>query len=297
MPVRAGGEWLGSVWAVVDGPVPGKVEAEVRSAAQLLALHLLRLRGRSELNEQLHAEQVRALLREPTGSRPEFLAPGPWRAVALHGPGHQTTDTARRALWSALCRRQGWRQPLLTELGEVTYAVVTDTGDDPGSWPWLRDLVEVEASRDPSVWATAGGAAHALADLPRSAAHAAEQHGLGRDHLPGPASTAEGCWAAVTLARARRAVGEDGRPGPLTVLRAHDAEHGTAYVATLAASVTHWGNQKVAARVLGVPPNSVRLRMNRVHGLVDLDLEDPRTRLALQLLLAADQTLPGERER
>src|SRR5690348_17030668 len=39
VPVRAGDEWLGSIWAVVRGPVPDHVTAELNNAASVLALH------------------------------------------------------------------------------------------------------------------------------------------------------------------------------------------------------------------------------------------------------------------
>ena len=41
MPVRTGGEWLGSVWAVVEGEVPHDRVAQVRVAVDVVALHLL----------------------------------------------------------------------------------------------------------------------------------------------------------------------------------------------------------------------------------------------------------------
>ncbi len=285
VPVRAGGEWLGSVWAVVDGPVDDARAAEMLTVTRTLALHLLRLRGQTELDHVLHAEQVRSLLREAAPSRPAFLPDGPWRAVALHGPGERSNDAARRALWTALARRHGWRRPLLTDLADVTYAIVTDVEDDsPGTWPWLRSMIEAETARDPSLWATAGAPVASVGGLPTSAAQAAEQLALGREALPGPATTAEECWAVVTLARAARSV--DGqRPGPVAALRDHDERHRTAYVETLAAVLDHWGHQKAAARQLGVHPNSIRLRMARVRELLGADLEDPRVRLALQVQL------------
>ena len=112
VPVRAGGEWLGSVWAVVDRPVPDLHRAELSAAAQVIALYLLRLRSQSELQRQVHLDHVRTLLQGTVKSQPGWLEEGPWRVAVVLGPSDLAPE-ARCELWQALARRYGWRQPVL----------------------------------------------------------------------------------------------------------------------------------------------------------------------------------------
>ena len=83
VPVRAGGEWLGSVWAVVDEPVADAHLGELSAAAQVIALYLLRLRSQSELHRQVQLDHVRTLLQGTVAEPPSWLGDGPWRVGIL----------------------------------------------------------------------------------------------------------------------------------------------------------------------------------------------------------------------
>ena len=75
VPVRAGGEWLGSIWAVIDRTPPDDAVAELRRTASVVALHLLRNRALADLTRRLSAERLRTLLGWWTGgSRRRDLA-------------------------------------------------------------------------------------------------------------------------------------------------------------------------------------------------------------------------------
>ena len=148
VPVRAGGEWLGSIWAVIDHAPPDDAVAELRRTASVVALHLLRNRALTDLTRRLSAERLRTLLGggavDPAAAG--WLPPGPWRAVAL-GPTGPASGGVEGDLdvWESRFRRSGWRQPLLTDLGEQPYALVAagtapGRAPQPGTWPWLADL-------------------------------------------------------------------------------------------------------------------------------------------------------------
>ena len=152
VPVRAGGEWLGSIWAVVEGPPPAAVVVELRRAATVVALHLLRLRAQADLTSRVTAQRLRDVL---TGASDavQTLPDPPWR-VAVLGGGSAEVD-AELDRWAALLRRSGWRQPLVTTLDGRVHVVVADEPAAPsrpplpGSWAWLARLVadgEEEAS-------------------------------------------------------------------------------------------------------------------------------------------------------
>ncbi len=287
VPVRAGQEWLGSIWVVVDrAPLPIVVEELVRTAS-VVALHLLRLRSRTDLSQRVVRERLRQALTGTAADAHRWLPPAPWRVVAL-GPG------TGLELWESLLRRRSWSQPQVVDVDGRDYAVVGDEGgtDVPGTWPWLRAVV-VDLARDGDpVLAGAGRAVDHPADLPRSRADALEtlltlERGGGRGTEPRVATTLEQAWARVTTDRAVIGLGVEPVLGPVSVLQDHDREAGTAYLATLAAWLDHPGEPAVAARTIHVHPNTLRYRMQRLTSLAVLDLHDPDTRLALQLQLRA----------
>ncbi|MCR1781332.1 helix-turn-helix domain-containing protein [Nocardioides carbamazepini] len=285
IPVRAGGEWLGSVWAVVAAEPAADAVARARTAAEVLALHFLRLRTRGELHRRLESEQVRAVLRGEAATLPGG-SDGPWRAVALAGPRSDLEPEERVTVWTALAQRHGWRAPLLCDVDGVVCAVVRDRpAAGPGSWTWLRDLVEAEARADPTLAAAAGGAVDTTERLVVSAAQAVEVAGLRRTAgRPVPAvSTVDEAWPALVLARAVRGAGAAAPVSPIAALVEQDREHDSELVATLCAVIDHWGEPQRAARALGVHPNTVRNRLARLTRAVPVDLEEPVTRLALRL--------------
>lgn len=293
IPVRVGGELLGSIWAVVEGPVPDERLRALEGPASVLALHLLRLRVQADVARRMQADRLRAALRTPAPADQELDLPEPpWRVVALgaHSGTEQTVHNL--ALWESIVRRHGWQQPLIVDIAKTLFAVVTDRGDLPGSWSWLARLVRDLAQDDPVLRAAAGSPARSQAELPRSRAEAAELLGLHEPGRPGsPVLRFEDAWPDVVVHRVATSVPVDDLlvGGPLPDLVAHDRRHGTDYVATLAAWLDQQGDLRKAARQLHVHPNTLRYRLRRLAEIVDIDYESPRARLALQIQIAALQ--------
>ncbi|HEX5540261.1 MAG TPA: helix-turn-helix domain-containing protein [Micromonospora sp.] len=292
IPVRAGGELLGSIWAVVDGPVPEERLRALQGSASVLALHLLRLRVQADVARRVFADRLRAALRGATTATGQELGlpRPPWRVVALGAHGGTRQMVHNLALWESIARRYGWAHPLIADVGEVLFAVVAHGGEGPGSWVWLDRLIGDIALHDPALRAASGSLAHNLADLPKSSAEAAELlalHAVSR--RAAPLLRFEDAWADVVVHRAATAVPRDELliGGPLPDLVAHDRRHGTDYVTTLAAWLEQQGDPRKAARQLHVHPNTLRYRLRRLAEIVHLDIESPRARLALQLQLAA----------
>jgi hypothetical protein len=283
VPVRAGGEWLGSIWAVVEERPAPAVVAELTQAGSIVALHLLRLRAQSDLTRRVSADRLRGVLSGSAAGADEWLPPRPWRAVVLGGQG----DPLRLPdVWESVCRRHAWPHPLLTDLDGRVYAVVRASDDgSPGSWGWLTTVVAVAGGEDLGLTARAGRPAYRPAELERSQREALEAD---RAASQGdPARTHEELWAEVTVMRASSALGDDVL-GPVSLLRDHDAQRGSDYVETLAAWLDHPGAPAQAARAIHVHPNTMRYRMARVADLAGLDLADPVVRLAVRLQLAAE---------
>lgn len=272
---------------------PGQLR-QLRGPASVLALHLLRLRVQADVVRRASADRLRAVLRAPLPAGEDLglgLPPGPWRVVALGAVGHDGAGelVPDRALWESIFRRHGWRQPLLTDIGEMLFAVVTAEGDRPGTWPWLERLIQDVAVDDPGVRAASGGLARTPEELPRSRAESAELLALRRTiGSVDPLLRFEQAWAEVVV---HRAVGAVSAPdlligGPLPALVEHDRRYGTAYVDTVAAWLDQQGDPRRAARQLHVHPNTLRYRMRRLAEVAPVDLGSARVRLALQLQLA-----------
>jgi DNA-binding PucR family transcriptional regulator len=330
VPVRAGTEWLGSIWAVVDEEPPEAVRRSLGQTASVVALHLLRLRSQADLARRVAADRVRAVLSGDSLEAEGWLPPPPWRVAVLAGayeaseasgapadatPGGRGGGTARAGsggsraagasggaggtggatereldVWESAARRRSWRQPLLAIFDGVALVLVRDVPGDstPGTWEWLLGVVTEVARVSPTATASAGGRVSRVAQLDRSRREATEVQRLreaGRVH--GTTVTVEDAWAAVTNARALGGIWTEELLGPVETLRQHDEQHGTAYLETVAAWLDHPGDPRAAARAVHVHPNTLRYRMQRLSDVVDLDLHDPETRLALRLQLRA----------
>lgn len=339
VPIRAGGEWLGSIWAVVKSPVPPERVRELGEVASVLALHLLRLRAEADIARRVSAGQLRTALREGTvpvrgPGAAAALPAGPWRVVALGSvrgagaaggtgaadgiDGAGAAEDVRRQLdlWESVARRFGWHQPLLADLDGLLFALVTERSPGSqrttpgipadagaGTLGWLRRVLADIRSHDPGLYAAVGRPAHSPDQLPRSTAEAVELHrliGAGRLSPARGTGTAlmEDAWDTVVVERARTALGAGTclLGGPLAVLRAHDQEHGTPYLATLAAWLDHFGDPQSAARLLRIHPNTLRYRLRKLEEAAPVDLSSPRLRLALRLQLAALGEVPPSGE-
>ena len=73
--------------------------------------------------------------------------------------------------------------------------------------------------------------------------------------------------------------------GLLDRLITHDRQYNTDYVTTLRVYINSFGDMRAAAKSLHLHPNSLRYRIKRLTEIGGLDLDDPKLRLALQLLL------------
>lgn len=279
LPIRAGGEWLGSIWAAVPRDAPPARAEQARLLADVVALHLLRMRARTDLHRQVEVEQVRALLRGTTREAPEWLTQSSWVVAVLNGPeatGAELAATVRQQVWAATLRRHGWARPLLADLDGDVLALTQPGVGRPGTLGWLEDVVRAEHQRNGALWATTSLPAEDPSELPGCVERATEQARLGRA-VAGPFSTTLDCWSALHLARmARVPVGD--LPSPVRDL--WHATDGPLLVRTLTEVLRHWGDPQAAARALEVHVNTVRNRMARITALSSLQLQDPAQRLS-----------------
>lgn len=294
LPVRVADEWLGSIWVVVDEPPSAETIRSLTQTASVVALHLLRLRSQTDLARRVAADRLRDLLSGNTAEAGGWLPAPPWRVVVLAGDPVLEPEN-RLDTWESACRRLSWRQPLLAILDDEVVGLLREVEPDdpdarstPGTWDWLRTVVDELRQTRPHARASAGSPVRRLPQLTRSRQEALEVHRLAlAGRLEEGAVTVEDAWAEVVCERAVSGIRAVASPGPVAELHAHDEEHGTAYAATLAAWLDHPGDPKAAARSVHVHPNTLRYRMRKLPEIVDLDLADPVTRLATRIELRA----------
>lgn len=296
VPVRAGRERLGSIWAVMDDPPPDDRLRALAQTASVVALHLLRMRAEADVAGRAMADRVREVLtgqaeadRATSDGVPvaTWLPPGPWRVVVLTGA--DAVPVRQLALWDSAFRRASWRRPLLTAVDEVLLAVVTDAGaaDVPGSWAWLVETA-TRLVQDHEVRVAGGGPARVAGELTRSRDEAYETARLlAAGRVSGPVVSFDEAWAAATVARAVAGLhGSSGSLlGPVAGLSGEDGHRDR--LATLAAWLDRPGEPRAVAAQLHVHPNTVRYRMARLGEELPVDLTDPTVRLALRLQLAS----------
>ncbi|SEE95424.1 DNA-binding transcriptional regulator, PucR family [Ruania alba] len=297
VPVWAGGQWLGSIWAMVERSVDESTTAELRRATSILALHLLRMNAGADIARSQVKELIRAALREYAPERPlarVLPGRGPWRVVALRASGSRGVEEHVQ-MWATTLRRHGWRQAVVADLDGTVFAVVADDNSgstEPGTWAWLGALVRDLASSDALGWSAAAGTPAMVPELPRSRVEGAEALKVGQAGLvESPAVAVEDEWDAIGLGRVLATVDLMAPGSPLRVLLDHDADNGTSYAPTLSAWLKHYGEPGRAARSLVIHPNTLRYRMSRLHRLVTLDLDDPQQRLVLQLQIESRRFL------
>ncbi|MGH3949818.1 MAG: PucR family transcriptional regulator, partial [Pseudonocardiaceae bacterium] len=282
VPIRMGGELLGSMWAVVHGPVSDERAAAFADAAPVVAVHLLRRRAHTDAQRHASAELLRSVLEGRAGPRRATaelgLADAPHRVVAV--------DTGEEGLRLALLERisKGIGRPTPgCEIGAVLYIVVPDDPDHPG-WSELRRTLTGRSMPENRPLRAAAGTAQPISELARSRGEADEVLGMLRaDLLAGPIVGFEQAWTALALHRVATAAGRARATelGPIGKLAGHDRAKRSDYVNTLYAWLRHPGDPRAAARELSIHPNTLRYRMNKLLEISDLDLDDPDVRLAL----------------
>lgn len=289
VPVRAGTEPLGSIWAVGDRNTlnAGADEVLARSVDVVAAC----LAHQDHFAAGGRAARTRLLRRLLGGDADQvgFTLPGPAVLVAVATGGEAAerplADTRLADVLSLKAHRfQG--SGVAAALDGRVYALLpeTDRGRLEG---YLREVaarasppVVRAAVSDPVAGVGALPTARARLDrllaLPhRDAAGALEIEYAGEqwDRL-----------ALAELADAARRV-EVLKEGLVGRIGRHDREHGTAYLRTLRAWFEASGEVPAAAALLHVHPNTFRYRMSRAGELFGLRLDQPDERLLLHLQL------------
>jgi hypothetical protein len=311
--VRAGDEFLGSVWAALRKPLTPEREQAFLEAAKLVALHMLRFRAGTDAENRLRADLVTTALEggagavealgrlglvdEPTLVMAKGLAPE-------RGEDHAHVTAERQRLASALAVHLTAVQPrsAVALLGDVAYALFPVPGDTSHARERALQVASNFLARTGERAGAVigiGSVAEEPAALPRSRANADRALRVLFTGQTGKraASIADVYVDALLIEMRDLAVANrDELSGPLARLMAYDAKHNAHLVETLRAWLDAFGDVITASASVFVHPNTFRYRIRRVSEVGEIDLQDPAARFAatLQLrLLGPGQTQNG----
>jgi hypothetical protein len=290
--VRVGRELLGAVWVACRTPLEGPRRTALTDGARTVALHLLRLRASADLERQVESELVLRLLEgtadAATVTSQLGLPPGPARVVAIRAHVGDERHAAVLLAFEQATTGFGWSRPGRSALSGNSIYTILPGEKVAAARDWLTALM---AALPPNVTVSAGISAVAeAADLPAGRQEADECLALHETRTGDTAPPAyDESWDEILLQRLRTAalVGRTPARGPVAELRRHDAEHGTAYVATLRAWLETQGDLTAAGERLGVHVNTVRNRLRKMSDVTSLDLDDAGKRVAMMIDLAA----------
>lgn len=280
---RGDGELLGSIWAVTDGPPTAEQDSALRAAAPTVAQHLRTARLESDDAHRWRAERLDRLL---AGSETAVQEAGAARlpqelvTVAIRGSSPGRLERVASALTlhlNAVAPRS-----VSAIRGDTLYCVLAASSGHR----IVTDFLERVAGRS-DVVAGIGDAVPAH-DLPRSATTAAEVVAVLLRRTGGArVADLRDVFADVLVDRVRSFLATHAEASPLATLERHDALHRTELVSTVDAYLAAAGNIARASEVLRVHPNTIRNRLRRIRQACGVDPDDPTTRLALTVHLAA----------
>ncbi|HJP76167.1 MAG TPA: helix-turn-helix domain-containing protein [Pseudonocardiaceae bacterium] len=302
--VRAGDEILGSIWAAVHGRLSDKRTKAMRDAANLVALHLLRVRAGSDVGRRLRADLLATALEGGAAARDALdrlgLAKTPVVVLALtvrEMPDSIGGDlaSARVRLGDALAMHLTAVHPRSAAalVGGIAYGLVplTQTGAD-GEERAVRiatEFLDRVGDRPPAAIAV-GPVAHEISDLARARAVVDRIVRVLRD----PNTTARVARLAdvhvetLMLELNDIVVARGDQPtGAVARLLAYDAENNAHLVETLRAYLDEFGDVTAAAARIYVHPSTFRYRLRRLGHIGQIDLRDPEARFALMVQLRA----------
>ncbi|WP_344613701.1 helix-turn-helix domain-containing protein [Dactylosporangium salmoneum] len=312
--VRAGGEILGSIWVVVDGPLSEVQDRALRESAKVAALHLLRQRSSADAERRLRADLLATVLEGGAGASQAAARlgltgqPACVLAVMAVDAGPPVSHVAPAAtpadgpdpvslpdrvaagdlLAGALALHLSAIHPraAVAGLGGVTYAVLPTTSAERAQRIAEEFLGRI-GSRVPALIGI-GRVAAGPTDLRQSRADGDRvlrvlAGGRSRLHV---ARLSEVYAASLLEDLSDRIAAEKDIPdGPVVRLRAHDARHQTAFTESLAAWLDSFGDVIAAAAAVHVHPNTFRYRLKRIAEVSGIDLSDPNDRFEAMLQL------------
>ncbi|WP_168197216.1 PucR family transcriptional regulator [Agromyces laixinhei] len=308
--IKAGEELLGSIWAVVDGPLSVVQSRGMLEASNVVGLSMLRRR----LSDEAHGESRLSLVTRlveggsaaAEAARELGIGDAPAFVMAIRRTGSTGDDLEGGLALRSLSRvfasfiASVNRRAAVAEVGSTIYAVIPVHGaGDPAS----ADEAHV------------AGARRFAEDLLRRVPRADVTIGYGElvTDITQLARSRRQADAAVRVSRLTRAEGQvaywrdvqvdslmleivdtmisrhETLAHPLDRLAAEEERSGIELVPTLSAYLEHFGDVTAAAASLYVHPNTFRYRLRKIGAAAGIELDDARTRFELLFQLRLER--------
>lgn len=305
--VRAGGEILGSIWAALpDEYHPDRAEV-FKDVAKITALHMLRIRAGDGFDRRLRADLLSKALEGGDGANYAIeklgISSSPIAVFAIgvqSAAGVSVEDTVENqriadavAVYLAAVRPQA----CTALLGRTIYGVLPVDSLTLGEGQALnlvRDVVARAGARS-LIYAGIGPVVDDSRNL-FTAREGARRALRVCTEATDPSSAVlllSDVYVDSLLIELRDQVASrrDLLGGKTHRMRAYDIENGTDFVPTLDIWLECMGDVTKAAELLHIHANTMRYRLRRISEVFGMDLGDPKTRFAAQLLLRIDPTL------
>lgn len=311
--VRAGSEYLGSIWLAEseDGFAPDAAEA-LRQVAPVAAAHLLHYRAARAAECEMRIEALRhvldgyvvpdRLLRDRLGLEPTERV----TVIAIRAQALTTLSTGQRQrvldVVALECSAFGC-QAKCDLVHDVVYALIptpTEVQDADLRGVARRCSERLTKLIKPPIWVGVGGTAARVELASRSRTEADQV-------LQILAARGEDVSAVADISEVRSSVilreivdalrlQPQAYAGKINILLEHDQTRGAHFVETLGAYLDSFGDSVAASLALQIHPNTLRYRLRRLMEVGGIDLSSPDERLALHVqirLLAQQNGAPG----
>jgi sugar diacid utilization regulator len=310
VPIRAGGELLGSVWVIDERGSAGEAaKAELQHAADIAALHLLQARTEAEVSDRRRGDMLAAVLDDSSMAAEAAAALGiavskQVRVAAIGiadpAPSGEPVTACHQTLELVIlhCGAELGFSAATVSSGLV-FLLLPVTADDSDRTALIRLLsgIDMHARRSYGYRLVIGlgGPVPGLARAGRSMAQATRVVALMQRDLDAEGAPdddpligfAETFTARLALLALAEHMGEldEAAGSTITAMTEHDHANASAYVPTLKAFFDAHGNISEMAHLLHVHANTCRYRMSRIGSLFGIDLDDQDSRLVLWLQL------------
>lgn len=308
--IKAGDEFLGSIWAAYKPPLRAEQESALIEVAKFVAVHLLRHRIGADVQRGLQTSLVAAVL-EGTRSAGEAAIrlglPGDTcRVLAIglkKGGDDQEAHLMRHWDLLSLHLSASHRRSTTALIGGAVYAILpTDKNS-------ARGLASVQNAAETYLKRTASWRENVMIGIGGEAS--------GINAIPGSRRDADQVLRVLRTAGAERLVAEiddvrvhalllelaDMHPGgpsmggKLGRLIEYDRKHKTGYLQTLRAYLDAFGNTVVAASALQIHPNTFRYRLRKLQEVSGIRLSDQDERVGLLLQIRLLKPTENREER
>lgn len=310
--VRAGDEVLGSIWAAMDGEVTPERSAVLQDSANLVALHMLRVRAGADVQRRLRTCLVSTALEGGVGAldalsrlglagspvvvlaatlraeHPDGLPVSP--AQAAGGTGGGSGDLERVADALSMHLSASAPNSAVAVVGGIAYgllAVVAGSDPEERAASLAEEFCERVGSRL-SIVVGIGGVGDDVRGVTESAETATRVLRVLREgHAAQRVARLPDVHAQSLLLELRDLAAARGeRPvGPVARLLAYDDRNDSDLAESLGAWLDALGDVRAAASALFIHPNTLRYRLRRLEEVSGLDLADPEQRFAAMLQL------------